>query len=254
MCYAHVMHTPPPLTLKKKKNNVRNCTLGGQSESVANKNDTEHSPEVIQEELSQSDSCLDDDVILETPHQMGRFFVEKVNKQELAKDVKSHTNAVANVNSVKQNSSNSNSFSNVNESPHHSIHYERNSIVDTTNTNTTVIINVNAVALGSNGATNATNNNAIEKDNSNRKMNNVVTESTQQRDDETNNDTTIQSTLLSLSSLSRSNSFNKNTGSTTILSRPIAQWTKQDCVRWISSLGDAYIGYAAIFEKNGDLK
>ncbi|ETO07366.1 hypothetical protein RFI_30028, partial [Reticulomyxa filosa] len=224
---------------------LENAWLCEQSESVPNKNDQERSPPATpREELSHSDSRFDEDTNPGTPHQMGRFFVEKVNKLELANDVKSHNDKITHVPLISAATHARPTINRDDSSDHTANHaiFDHNLINAPTTAVTAsptspaiAIVNTDHSNTRDDDDTNATANNATHQ------TNGIVTQpdvdsSAQMLYDESN----AQSSSRSNSSVKSVTTFPK-----------ITQWTKQDCIRWIVSLGDAYVDYAANFEKNG---
>jgi len=233
-----------------------------QSESVKNKSDVEHSPETNQEELSQSDSRLDDD---DPPHQMGRFLVEKVNKQELANDVKSHNNANVTMTSQKTSSGLNNRGPISNEMVNTQRNYEGSPVVlvEKTSTNSTTVIVTPVISAMDNehGLINKNNNITTkfilsEESNHDTNHNQPLQQSSSSRPSSPSQINSIAKTGGSTNATTVSNATNSTNTTTTVTSaatastsRPISQWSIQDCVRWVSSLGVAYVDYAGIFEK-----
>ncbi|ETO35148.1 hypothetical protein RFI_01927, partial [Reticulomyxa filosa] len=218
------------------------------SESVLNKNENEHSPPATpMEELSQSDSRFDEDMHPETPHQMGRFFVEKINKQELANDVKSHTTDKSSNIGVKMNKPTATIATSL--SPHISSDAFKNNNKTTVNNNN---------HRQNETMTSGDNNRVINGGNHhNAPLTSILkhTKNRQSLREMTIHVDTVGSSSATYDTQSHDTDHAPLASAKPLLSnsRPIAQWTIQDCVRWISSLGDAYVGYAVNFEKNATL-
>ncbi|ETO23673.1 hypothetical protein RFI_13510 [Reticulomyxa filosa] len=242
-----------------------------------NRNDIEHSSDIIQEEFSQSESRFDEDAPGDASHQLGRFLVEKVNSQELVNDVKSH--AIANTTSAhtqtqplslnphshsNTNASanvHANSNANVNANTNASINAHANANTNNANANINANANVNTnVNTNASANTTAIPNNAIVSGASapvatgtptaNTVTTIVIAESFSGTEHRSITTPTAHENTFHFT-VSQTPLTNASAPSVTIPPLPIAEWTKQDCIRWVSSLGDAFIAYATAFDKNG---